>query len=111
MVTGIRSEDELDMQQGTQYITHRFAGGWSTDFGPFVYTAPQGTEMRMPFLIDAQNVMYELNGGCHTMPGTLKMNSSTLGASSTVKAIYDYWRQGTTGSPTRNSWPSWIPVS
>jgi len=85
----------------TQWITHRFGGGWATDFGPFVYTAPSNNELRLPFLIDAENIIYELNGGCHTMPGTLKMNSSTLGASSTVKAIYDYWRQGTTGSPTQ----------
>ena len=86
-------------QQSTQWITHRFGGGWATDFGPSFYGVPQGGILTMPFLVDAQNVIYELNGGVHTMPGTTKFNSSTLGASSTVKGIYDYWRQGTVGSP------------
>jgi len=86
-------------QNTTQFITHRFGGGWATDFGPSVYTAPSDGVMKLPFLTDAENIIYELNGGVHTMPGTAKFNSTTLGASSTVKGIYDYWRQGTVGSP------------
>ena len=88
-------------QQRTQWITHRFGGGWATDFGPTHYAAPDGDTLRLPFLIDAQNIVYELNGGVHTMPGTTPFNASTLGASSTIKGIYDYWRQGTIGSPTQ----------
>lgn len=88
-------------QQGTTWVTHRFGGGWATDFGPTHYAPPANGTLTLPFLIDAQNIIYELNGGCHTMPGTTKFNSSTLGASSTVRGIYDYWRQGTTGSPTQ----------
>lgn len=57
--------------------------------------------MTIPWLADAINIIYELDGGCHTMPGTAKFNSSTLGASSTVTGIHDYWRQGTIGSPTQ----------
>lgn len=86
------------MQPSMQWILHKFAGGWATDFGPNLSAAPQNSMLSLPFLTDAENIIYELNGGCHTMPGTVKMNSSTLGASSTVKGIYDYWRQGTTGT-------------
>lgn len=89
------------MQNKTQWITHRFGGGWATDFGPTVYNAPSDGVMKMPFLTDAENIVYELDGGIHTMPGTAKFNATTLGASSTVKGLYDYWRQGTIGSPTQ----------
>ncbi len=88
-------------QQHIKWIAHRFRGGWGTDFGPTVHAAPNGTTMDVPYLIDAENIIYELNGGCHTMPGTAKLNETTLGASSTVKGVYDYWRQGITGSPTQ----------
>ncbi len=88
-------------QSNVRWITHRFKGGWGTDFGPTVHAAPNGNVMDLPYLIDAENIIYELNGGCHTMPGTAKLNSAPLGASSTVKGIYDYWRQGTIGSPSQ----------
>lgn len=81
------------------FLTHRFRGGWATDFGPTVYTSPQQGIIQIPFLTDAKNVIYELNGGVRTMPGTIKVNSSTLGASNVVTGIYDYWRQGVSGSP------------
>lgn len=81
------------------YLAHRFKGGYATDFGPTVHDPPNGTTMDLPYLTHAENIIYELNGGCHTMPGTIKLNSTTLGTSSTVKGLYDYWRQGTTGAP------------
>lgn len=86
-------------QPHTQWITHRFGGGWATDYGPTVYSAPQAQTMLLPYLTDAKNVVYTLNGGIQTMPGTTALNAGTLGASSTVKGLYDYWRQGTAGAP------------
>lgn len=88
-------------QTNTKWIAHRFKGGWATDFGPTVHAGPDGNTMNVPYLTDAENLIYELNGGCHTMPGTAKLNATTLGATSTVKGLYDYWRQGTVGSPTQ----------
>lgn len=88
-------------QLNTKWIAHRFKGGWGTDFGPTVHAAPNGSTMDLPYLLDAENVIWELNGGWHTMPGTATLNSTTLGASSTVKGLYDYWRQGTIGSPSQ----------
>jgi hypothetical protein len=85
-------------QSSTQWISHRFKGGWATDFGPTVKAAPNGSTLDLPYLTDATNVIYTLDGGWHTMPGTTKMNTTTLGASSTVRGIYDYWRQGDTGT-------------
>jgi len=89
------------MQQAATWVTHRFGGGWATDYGPTVYDAPNTGVMLLPFLSKAQNVVFTLNGGIQTMPGTTAFNGATLGASSTVKGIYDYWRQGTTGSATQ----------
>ena len=88
-------------QVHTQWINHRFRGGWATDFGPTVWTAAQTGTMDIPFLIEAKNIIYELDGGPHTMPGTAKLNAATLGASSTVKGMYDYWRQGASGTATQ----------
>ncbi len=89
------------MQQNMQWVTHRFGGGWATDLGPFYTAAPQNGVLVLPFLSDARNIVYELNGGVHKMHGTTKFNASTLGASSTVKGLYDYWRQGTVGAPAQ----------
>src|SRR3990172_5498930 len=88
-------------QVHTQWVNHRFRGGWATDFGPTLWSTPQGSNMDIPFLVEAKNLIYELDGGCRTMPGTTALNTTTLGASSVVTGIYDYWRQGATGSPTQ----------
>jgi len=89
------------MQTKMQWIKHLFGGGWATDFGPSFNAPPNNGLMVMPFLMDAENIIYEMDGGPHCMPGTTKFNSTTLGASSSIKGIYDYWRQGTVGSPTQ----------
>jgi len=86
-------------QPKMQWVTHKFGGGWATDFGPSFSAPITGGPVVMPFLNDAENVVYELDGGWHCMPGTTPFNSTTLGASSSIKGIYDYWRQGTTGYP------------
>lgn len=83
-------------------VTHTFAGGWATDFGPSFYGSPtQDGKLPVPFLTEAKNVIYEFDGGPHKCPGTAKFNGSTLGASTAVIGIYDYWRNGTGGSATQ----------
>ena len=53
-------------QTGTQWIQHQLSGGWATDFGPVVHTAPsQSGAVTVPFLAEARNVIYELDGGIH----------------------------------------------
>jgi hypothetical protein len=85
-----------------KWVMHKFKGGWGTDFGPTLYggPGPDGV-MALTYLTDAKNIVYELNGGPHTMHGTAKMNATTLGTSSTVTGLYDFWRQGSIGSPSQ----------
>lgn len=87
------------------YIRHMFGGGWATDFGPATDAAPDASwKVLIPFLLDAENVFYELDGGPHKIGGTDRVNSTQItsgGSGSVITGIYDYWRQGTGGSPTR----------
>ena len=87
-------------QTGTQWIQHQLSGGWATDFGPVVHMAPsQSGAVTVPFLAEARNVIYELDGGIHKMPGTVQLNASALESGAAIMGLYDYWRQGTTGTP------------
>ncbi len=86
-----------------KHIQHHFAGGWATDFGP---TAPgvapdQTGQFNVPFLVDAENVIYSLDGGPRKIPGSTKFNTVQLESGATITGLFDYWRQGTGGSPTQ----------
>lgn len=85
--------------QGSKWITHRFSGGWATDFGPTAYVGPdQAGQLQVPYLLDAKNTVYEFDGGIHKAPGTAKLNSVELESAAAVRGIYDFWRQGTADS-------------
>lgn len=87
---------------GTKTIRHQFAGGWSSDFGPNIDAAPDdGGTLQLPFLVDAENVIFELDGGPHKIGGTAKVNSTVMEAGASVTGLYDYWRQGSSGAPSR----------
>lgn len=76
-----------------------FGGGWASDFGPNMNASPsQGGDIIVPFLVDAENVFYELDGGPHKVGGTTKWNSSAIGSGAEIMGFFDYWRQGTSGS-------------
>ncbi len=84
------------------FIRHLFGGGWATDFGPSVDVAPdENGIVRLPYLIDAENCIYEFDGGPHKAGGTTRVNSSALQSGAVIKGLFDYWRQGTAGSPTQ----------
>lgn len=86
----------------TLTIRHLFGGGWATDFGPSVDVAPDNSgKIVMPFLVDAEDCFFELDGGPHKIGGASKVNSSALESGSAVTGVFDYWRQGTAGSPSR----------
>lgn len=83
-------------------MTHVLNGGWATDFGPSSEAAPdQGGTVVVPFLVDAENVFYELDGGPHKIGGATKLNSSVIESGEQIRGLFDYWRQGTAGSPTQ----------
>ena len=83
------------------FVKHVFGGGWSTDFGPNANVAIQGGQALLPFLVDAQNVSYELDGGPHKIGGTTKLNSSAVESGAVIKGLYDFWISGTGGSSTQ----------
>ena len=74
-----------------------------TDMGPSFYGAPaQDGTMAMPFLSTADNIVYELDGGVHKMPGTAALNVTPLVDTTTqVTGIYDFWKQGTGAAPSQ----------
>lgn len=83
----------------TKWITHNFAGGWATDFGPTAYDSPDTNgKFRVPFLRDARNTVYEFDGGIRKAPGTSVLNASVLESGAPVRGLFDYWRQGASDS-------------
>ena len=85
------------MPTRTQTIRHTFGGGVATDFGPSIDAVPdQSGALVIPFLIDGDNVVLELDGGPQKIGGTSKLNTTTLESG----VACDYWRQGL-GPPRR----------
>ena len=75
------------------WIKHTFNGGWATDFGPTVYNTPEGDgTMKIPFLVNARNLVYEFDGGPHKAPGRSQFNSTATygGATGSVVGLFDY---------------------
>ena len=83
-------------------VRHQFGGGWATDFGPAVDVSPnEEGKVIIPFLTEAENVLFELDGGPHKVGGTTRVNSSALESGANVMGVYDYWKQGVSGAPSR----------
>ncbi len=84
------------------FLRHHFAGGWNTDVGPTADVVPDGSTVAVPFLVNADNCIYEEDGGPHKAPGTSKLNSSALESGADIKGLFDYWITGTGFSPTQH---------
>ena len=79
-----------------------FDGGWSTDLGLTMETlADEAGRIKIPFLIAAENVEYDLDGGPRKIGGATKLNSTVVESGEEIRGLYDYWRQGTGGTPTQ----------
>lgn len=86
----------------TTNIRHIFGGGWACDYGPTIDAMPdQSGKISLPYLIDAENCLFELDGGPHKIGGATKLNSSAVASGAAVNGVYDYWKQGTIASPSR----------
>jgi len=80
-----------------------FDGGWATDFGPTAQVAlDQSGVIRIPYLVDAENCVYDLDGGPRKIGGTEKINSSALNSGTTVRGLVDFWKLGTSSSVTQH---------
>ena len=85
----------------TQFITHRWSGGWAPNYGKLVSNLPtQTTSIEIPFALEAKNIFWSLDGGFSQVGGTAKM-SALLESGEEVMGLFDYWRIGTSGSSTR----------
>lgn len=90
------------MASKRQHYRHLFQGGYASDFGPSADVGPnQAGDVIFPFFIEAENVFFELDGGPHKIGGTSKLNSSVIESGDQIRGLYDFWRQGTTGSPVQ----------
>ena len=79
-----------------------FGGGWSTERGSNFGVG--GAAITVPFFINAENGVYHMDGGFEKMPGTVKLNTTSISESSVVQSVmglYEYIRFGTSGIETR----------
>lgn len=94
----------LGMPDKLQKVIINIGGGYATDFGPSFTGAPQGNALTLPFLLRADNIIYELDGAPHKVGGSTLLNTNRVsegGAGVAFMGIYDYWRQGTAGTETQ----------
>lgn len=85
----------------TQAIKHTFGGGWAVAFGPSVDGQPNSGTVVIPFLTDAEDCLFELDGGPHCIGGASKVNTSAVASGAVINGVFDYWRQGTGAAPAR----------
>lgn len=80
-----------------------FNGGWATDFGPNFDAAPgPDGSIAIPFLVDAENILYELDGGPHKAPGSAKVNVAALESGAAITGVFDFWKtSGATATQKR----------
>ena len=82
-------------------LRHTFEGGFATDFGSLAEMEARGSRIAIPFLLRAENVFFELNGGIRKVGGTSKYNSAAIESGQEIRGMIEYVRSGTSGSPTR----------
>lgn len=89
-------------KNATIHVTHRFGGGWAPDFGKLVTTpVPQSRQMEIPYVIEAKNIFWNLDGGYQSIGGATRTPDTQLESGAEVYGLFDYWKIGTTGSYTR----------
>lgn len=83
-------------------IKFTFGGGWATDFGVSADIGPDGGgNINVPFLTDAENVYFDLDGGPIKIGGTQKINSTVINSGDEIRGLFDFWRMGTSFSPAQ----------
>lgn len=86
-----------------RFLRHLFGGGWATDYGPVAYVGvDSGNHVTLPWLNEAENVIFELDGGPHLAPGSTKNNSSALESGANITGVFDAWFSGAVGTPTQH---------
>lgn len=84
-------------------LRHIYDGGWSTDLSPRTLAGPDNSGLvRIPYLVRAENIIYELDGGPRKAPGTARVNSAALESGARINGFYDAWFHGSSGSPVQH---------
>lgn len=90
------------MPSRSKFLKHTFAGGWATDYGPTAFVGiSAGGNVQLPWLNEAENIKYELDGGPRKMPGCTK-NTAALESGARITGVYDAWFSGSAGSPAQH---------
>lgn len=89
------------MPSARPVIRHRIAGGWGPDFGPTAEVDASTGVVSVPWLVNAENLLYKLDGGFRKVGGTTRLNSSALESGAQVYGLFDYWRQGSAAVGTQ----------
>ena len=77
----------------------------TSDFGPSYTVAPQNGALALPFLLTADNILYELDGAPHKVGGSTRLNSTAISlGTNTFHGFADAWYQGTAGTETQIEW-------
>lgn len=83
-------------------IIHTFDGGWATDLGESSdVVVGQDQKARIPFLVNADNVYYEFDGGPHKIGGSSKFvptGGTPIESGAKVTGVFDFWKQGNSAS-------------
>lgn len=82
-------------------IEHVFDGGWAPDYGAMATVAVERDgRCRIPWLMEAENVEFEADGTPRKVGGLARIVAILhIPVAGPVRGIYDFWKQGTAGSP------------
>lgn len=85
------------------HIEHVFAGGWAPDYGPIAHVGVDETgKCEIPWLDLASNCEFWYDGSIRKIGGADRLFTTPLEASLyPIRGLTDFWRQGTSGSPTQ----------
>lgn len=92
-------------RNSSQWIAHRIAGGWATDYGNTFYGAPQGGSLEIPWCTTCENIKFQPNGSFGKYPGLYQIGNRPINspvspagtaASSNVHHLFNYTRSGGT---------------
>jgi hypothetical protein len=88
---------------GLVHIEHLFGGGWAPDYGSSCsVSVDQSGRCEIPWMAEVENAEFEVDGSIHKVGGVTNLTSSALESATThVRGIYDFWKQGTAGSPVQ----------
>ena len=85
---------------GKSKVIVSFNGGLATDFGPSFPGGADKGSLALPFLLQADNVYYELDGAPRKIGGASRVNSTAVSGGA-FHGLTDVWFQGTGGSETQ----------